>query len=272
MTADERLTLVRAKVERAKQHIRQLDTELRAFFDARPYVVGAKRNPQTRQLVYYVSSVRDTPISIATMTGDVLHSLRSALDHLAYQLVLVGTGQPGPFTHVYFPIADDAAKYKAESPGKVKGMRQAAIDAINAVKPYKGGNDTLWRLHKLNNVDKHRLLITVGSHFGSVNIAPVIQRESERAWSQDPTFSDLATKIQLGPLFLRPADRLFPLKAGDELYIDAPDAEVNEKIQFRFGVAFGEPQVAEGEPLLETLQQMADLVDSLVGSFKPLLV
>jgi len=151
-------------------------------------------------------------------------------------------------------------------------MRQNAIDAINAVKPYKGGNDTLWRLHKLNNVDKHRLLITVGSRFGSVNITPTLQREMERAWAEHPTSRNLIGKDVFPPVFLNPADRLFPLKAGDELFVDAPDAEVNEKMQFRLGVAFSEPQVAEGEPLLETLQHMADMVDNLVTSFRLLLI
>jgi hypothetical protein len=83
-------------------------------------------------------------------------NLRSGLDHLAYALFMVGPrGTSGsPAKHVYFPISDDSTKYVAESRGKVKGMRRDAIDAINAVKPYKGGNDTLWVLHKLNNVDK----------------------------------------------------------------------------------------------------------------------
>jgi hypothetical protein len=65
---------------------------------------------------------------------------------------------------------------------------------------------------------------------------------------------------------------MWPLKAGDQLFTDLPDAEVDQNRQFRFEVAFGEKQVVEGEPLIETLQHMADLVDNLVISFKPLLV
>jgi hypothetical protein len=56
-------------------------------------------------------SVRDTPVGVAALTGDVLNNLRSALDHLAYQLVLVGTGDVAPTWRVYFPIADDAKAY-----------------------------------------------------------------------------------------------------------------------------------------------------------------
>jgi hypothetical protein len=148
----DRLGGVRAKIDRAKQQMNELDTILGAFARANPYKVGTKRDLQTRRLIYYLVSVRDVPPEISVVAGKVLQSSRSALDHLAYQLVLVGTGQSGPFYHVYFPIFDSASKYKAGKFGQVKGMRQDAIDAIGGLNPYKGGNDTLWRLHKL----KHR--------------------------------------------------------------------------------------------------------------------
>ena len=38
-------------------------------------------------------------------------------------------------------------------------MSKAAIAAIDALKPYRGGDDLLWQLHRLENVDKHRVLI-----------------------------------------------------------------------------------------------------------------
>jgi hypothetical protein len=71
--------------------------------------------------------------------------------------------------------------------------------------------------------------------------------------------------------FLRPANNLFPLKVGDELFIDAPDAELNEKMQFRFDVALNEPGVVEGKGILEMLKQVADLVGSTVAEFRPFL-
>lgn len=42
-------------------------------------------------------------------------------------------------------------------------------------------------------------------------------------------------------------------------------------VTFAFEIAFGEPQVAEGEPLLETLQGMNDLVNNLISDFDPFL-
>jgi hypothetical protein len=281
MTADERFALIRPKIERAKLHIRDLEIAIQAFRDSNPYPVGTKRDPQTRQLIYYLLSVRETPFTIAAIVGDVIQNLRSALDHLAYQLFLVGPGgiAGNSSKHVYFPIYDsatiytNATKHKARPGGVVKGLRQDAVNAIDAIEPYKGGNtdksDTLWRLHTLNIIDKHRLLINVGSsRFGSVNVAPAMQRVIDA----DPNWPEWAKGVTLPNIFLRPAETLFPLKAGAELFIDLPDAEANEKLDFRFEVAFGEPQICEGQPIVETLQHMADLVDSLVSSFKSLLV
>jgi hypothetical protein len=267
VAAGNRLEGVEAKVERAKHHVRELNDVLQAFFAAHPYVIGTKRNPETRQLIYYLVSVREVPTMVDVIAGEVLQNLRSALDHLAYQLVLVGTGQPGPFNHVYFPIFNSAKEYESGKLGQIKGMRQDAIDAIDAIKPYKGGNDTLWQLHRLNVVDKHRLLVTVGSSFQSLDIGPTLSR-GLRALIPDEQKRAAMPDLSL---FLRPQDNLFPLKAGDELFIDQPDAEPDEHQQIRFAVVINEPGVLEGEVIVETLRQMVDLVDHVVLVFRPLL-
>ena len=69
-------------------------------------------------------------------------------------------------------------------------------------------------------------------------------------------------------LFMRPADTLFPLKIGDELFIDAADAEANEKMNFRFNIAVNEPGVIEGKSLLETLVEFSNRVGEVVASFE----
>ncbi len=121
-------------------------------FDANPYKVGAKHDPQTRKLIYYVASVEPTPECLPLIAGDAIQNLMSALDHLAYQIVCSDTADNPPNPNwIYFPIADDAAKYEAVKRGKIKGARQETFDAIDALKPYKGGNDLLWILYKLKN-------------------------------------------------------------------------------------------------------------------------
>jgi hypothetical protein len=265
MPPTERLRHVIAKLDRANQHIEDLERLHKTFIKSNPYKIGTKTDPQTSKLIYYITSVEQPGDTIATTVGDILQNLISTLDHLAYQLVCVGKGHDGPFTYVYFPIADSPTKYEATKLGKIKGMRPVAIKAIDAIKPYKGGNDLLWCLYKLNNVDKHRLLVTVGSAFRSVNLGAHIHQMMNSMWSEK------GITLPMLDFYVKPADRLFPLKAGDELFIDAPNAKVNEKMQFVFEVAFGEPRIIEGQPLLKTLHEFKNLVDGIVTSLSPIL-
>jgi hypothetical protein len=52
--------------------MRDLEAEIKAFLGTNPYVVGTKRNPQTRQLIYYLVRVQNVPDRIAAIAGDVL--------------------------------------------------------------------------------------------------------------------------------------------------------------------------------------------------------
>lgn len=141
-------------------------------------------------------------------------------------------------------------------------MRKDAKDAIDAVKPYKGGDDTLWRLHELNRIDKHRLLIAAGSTFESVDVGSDLIGPLEKLMGKAlPTMS----------VHIRPANKLFPLKAGDELFIGGPDSGVDKNREFTFQVSLNEPGIVESEPLPKALQEMVDTVNGLVPAFRQFL-
>jgi hypothetical protein len=268
MTAEERIALINLKIERADQHIGCLESTIKSFVDSNPYKVGTKRDPETRKLIYYVESVQPVPVIVATIAGDALHCLRDALDHLAQQLYLVGSGNANGYRDkTSFPVAQSAKKFKAGLAGKVEGMRQDAIDAICALEPYAGGKgSSLWTFHRLNNIDKHRLIITVGSAFNSVDIGAIIT-----AHMRGHTSRPGGIAIPAISLFIRPADKLFPLEAGKELLIGTPDEEPNENVQFRFDIAVHEPGLIDGEPIIPTLMQFRDLVKGVVESFRQFL-
>lgn len=261
-TINERLAHVTLKVERAKKHVADLEREIRGFFDTDPYKVGTKRDPETAKLVYYVTSVEPTPKCLALIAGDTIQNLMSALDHLAYQIVCSDTGDNPPNPNwIYFPIADDAAKYEAKKRGKIQGASQQSIDAIDAIKPYNGGNDLLWMLYRLNNIEKHRLLLTVGSYAAGVHLGQLLASASDVALP-----AGITDQLEKLTVYLNPADKGFPLEAGFELYIGAVDEKPNPKQQFRFDVALAEPGIIEGKPLIETLHQLTTLVDGIVSA------
>lgn len=248
------------KIDRAKQHLNELQRELKTFFNSHPYRIGTKRDAQTKRLIYYVIEVKDTPDKLSLISGDIIQNLRSALDHLAYELFVKETSGKVSGRHIYFPIEKDAETYKREKGRKTKGISKEAVALIDNLKPYKGGNDILWRIHELNNLDKHRLLVTVGSSFGSFDVGAHMHELIKKSFPNHD-FPSI-------PLFLRPADKLFPLKAGDELFSDAPEAQEIPDMQFRFEILLNEPGVVEGEILTEVLKSMIEEVDKLVPILK----
>lgn len=257
-----RHTKLLVKLDRAKSHISETEASVRTFLNAKPYVISTKRDSQSHRLIYYLSSVKEPPDILSAIIGDALQNLRSTLDHLAWQLVEANGKRPTRDTS--FPIFKDAVSYQNGRTVKVSGMSVAAIQIVDGLKPYAGGNTDLSRLHELNNIDKHRLLLTVGSGFQSINLAPHMQHFMEKSLPKDWPVKNL----DLPDFFVPPADRLVPLKAGDDLFIDGPEAEVNEKIQFRFDIAFAESP-AHGEPVLPILHQLANTVEGIVTQIMP---
>jgi hypothetical protein len=263
-TVDERLRHVTSRVERAKQHIGDLERHLHAFLGTNPYGVACKVDPHTRKPVYPFSCVHPIPESLPLVAGDAIQNLMSALDHLTYQLVCSDTGdKPKNPRWIYFPIRDSFEKYEADRRGKMQGAHVDTISAIDALKPYKGGNDPLWSLYALNVVEKHRLLLTVGSQAAGVHLGELCAMHS------DGFPPEAIAAFRSMDLYLMPADKGFPLKEGFELYIGGVDEEPNPNLKFRFTVALDEPEIVEGQPLLETLHQLTALVEGIVTALTP---
>lgn len=264
-TVDERLKHVTLKVKRANEHVSTLEQQLRTFLESDPYKVGAKRDPETRKLIYYVESAEPIPDCLLLIAGDAIQNMMSALDHLAYQIVCNDTGDNPPDPRgIYFPVADDLAKYEVNKGKRMKGARQETFDAIDALKPYKGGNDLLWTLHRLNNIEKHRLLLTVGSQAEGINLGQLMAGHLRGTF-----LPEAVAALESMNLFVNPTNKEFPLKAGFELYIGAVDEIPNPRQQFRFDVALSEPGVIDGEPMLKTINHFARHVDDIVATLTP---
>jgi hypothetical protein len=267
-TVEERLQHVTLKVKRAKEHVASLERELHAFIESGPYKVAHSRDPNTRQLIYYVEEAEPVPECLPLIAGDAIQNLMSALDHLAYQIVCNDTGDNPPNPNwIYFPIANDDVSYEAKKRGKMDGARQETFDAIDSLKPYKGGNDLLWVLYRLNNIEKHRLLLTVGSQAAGINLGQLMA--GIPISSTMP--AELVAALESMNVFINPADKGFPLTAGFKLYIGAIDQMPNPKQQFRFDVVLNESGIIEGKSLLQTVNQLIALVDSVVISLTPLI-
>lgn len=267
LTGPDRLRHVLLKLERAKVHAAHLNEAVQAFFATNPYRVGTKHDPASRKLVYFISDVQPTPDQLSLLVGDALQNLSTALDHLAYQIVCRDTNDAPPNPRgIYFPIADDQSRYDAAKQTKLFGATPAAIACFDALKPYRGGNDLLWQLARLNNIEKHRLLLTVGSQAAGIHLGQLMSGLFSKSMP-----AEMVTAMESMNVYINPADKGFPLQSGFELYIGQVDEPPNPKQQFRFELVLNEPGVAEGAKLVDTVAALVATVEGVASELAPLL-
>jgi hypothetical protein len=157
------LTGARLKVDRAQMHLDALQSAALKWQGQAPepsFVVDVE--DEGRVHIVRVSGVPEVPVAWAGVLGDMLHNLRSSLDHLAWQLVIAGGGEPN--RHTYFPILKKRADRSVTS--ALKGAPVEAVERIRELQPYvrcasqaEFRNDALHMIQSLNIADKHRLLV-----------------------------------------------------------------------------------------------------------------
>ena len=218
-----------------------------------PHVILIEDDPETTQRVYKAGYIPELPDHFATITGDVVHNLRSSLDLLIGQLRLANGKSLG---EGYFPISDTREKFKARCKAEVEGhVGKDAFKLVCATEAYRGGKGhALWQVHRLDIEDKHRLLFVVGFGYRSFRLPfPT---------SMFPPGAERVIE-EMAP-FVRPADRQVPLKQGNELFIDPDRTDPKTEPKLRLDVAFSESEIVQGEPILPTLLGLTEAVEGAV--------
>jgi hypothetical protein len=247
-----------AKIERAKDHIRELETSIRGFIESNPYRIVRHQDATTGDHLFVVFIDKEMPVRFGAIVGDVLNNLRSALDYLMFDIIEGKRNE-----RIYFPIRTTAIEYKAVLKGIEKVAGKEAVKLLQSTEAYQGGKGHgLWQLHELNRREKHRFLIPVGvayRHF-IFDPAPGL-RKLQPEWD-----------VPSMAIAIRPADRMFPLQNGAVLFSIKAEAvnQTDMDVKFAFEIAFGEGQVMDGEPVLPTLTDMTELVQATTASFRSL--
>jgi hypothetical protein len=251
-----------AKIARASEHF---DEAQRLVFDwqnSDSVKRRTRRDPATRRLHYIADAITPLPGRLALVVGDMVHNLRSALDHTAYQLFLANRGTPIDGKHVAFPIEKSFGEYRDSSNRKLRDVASAAKAAIDALRPYKGGDDRFYQISALDNADKHRLLLVVAAQLRSVSFGNARVSEA-MSWALSP-----GSKIEMPPVFWKVANPKWPLEVGDILAIDVPDAEPDPTTQFIFDVVFDETVVCAGAELLGEMHELLSFTQNIVDGLE----
>ena len=256
---------VRLKIIRAQEHLDALDRENKAYMDSDSYEIVYERDGERSRHVYRFHVRQPPPLRLSILMGDCLYNLRSGLDHLAWQLVLLNDGTPT--TRTDFPIFKDEPvfrehkKNKRAPTGVVGGVSQQAAALIERLQPYNRTDGPPeghphWVLHHLNNVDKHRRLSLIA--LGSTNTQTTLTNAAGHPI--------MALQLLDHPQGAGPVDDgaeigVFPILGNPEM-----------KVQFQAGafVALNEATMPNHRPIGYVIEDSLEFVrDVVIPGFEP---
>lgn len=253
----------RAKIRRARLHVEEFREGVQIFTTHAPYSPRGVVSEATNEAVFTVESNPNfaaVPLDLPLLAGEVTHQLRSALDHLVWQLVLGNTGQPPPGTRSGFPIFWTEAGYNDRAPAMIAGVSANAATRIRAAQPFLAGADakrvSTWLVHELNNTDKHRVIpIAVACSFvGHIRMTK----------ADGSSFDIVPPQEEVGEL----------LHDGLEIArVALPEGSEGAMFDVRIGldIAFEQLGALTRHPatqlLTEATDYVSDLVESLRGEF-----
>jgi hypothetical protein len=257
-TAD--LTGILAKIQRADELQAALQAELDAFIAKSCRVEGRFLDAPARY-AFFAHGPPLLPLRFAVLVGEVVHHLRSVLDHAVTQLAAQGPGGGNPNV-LEFPICRTPESFKSSiQRGKLRGVAEFMVQAIEALQPYYASGDLegspLLALHDLNRTDKHRLLLVI--------VAAVIMGDRLKV----QTNADVDIVGMSPPL----ASGTRPTPEGKEIFTvffgQRSDPSVDIISNFGFAAALEKVGAIRDVSVVDALTKMRDVVAQVLAKLFP---
>ncbi len=241
---------IRLKLSRAQQQTEALKRDIDAFMTGNPYGVTAQFSSERRALSLIAQIRKPCDPMWGVQIGEIAHNLRSALDHLVWELVIHNTGappvKPKQSQFPIYAVLEGPGGY-AENYGRwLAGVSDEARTLIQSAQPFATGEGTkspLWRLHELSNFDKHRTL----------HLTRSLLDAGELKFSGLAPSTPYEARIRLGQ-FKHNAAFLTLTFGGDKPPLAGPAEKVRVKGPMTFGIAFDEGSPLAEEPVIPMLR------------------
>jgi hypothetical protein len=152
------------KIDRATKHINELTI---LFKKIRPFTYILETNTKTGQCATFAK--RNEPIiqEAAIICGDVVHNLSAALDHAYWEIVSPFATTEKERKLLQFPFSETKAGLdKTIKKRMADRVSQSFLQILIDLQPHgdPGGNELLYLIHKLDIIDKHKLLVPTGNY------------------------------------------------------------------------------------------------------------
>ena len=257
------------KIQRAKELLSELNSRESIFWKQCKPFIDTTPDSKTGRRFAKVRMTDPPPEMIHVLTAEIIYHLRSSLDQIAVRLAIMSNVSKGNLSKVYFPSgkgpkelvldargesrprhrrrASAGAGIKRKE-GKIERLDADLVKLILRQKPYPGGDDDLYSIFRLANIDKHVELIPAANrgqltgmqNFQSANCIVAVMLTSGTSCLYDGIpISELGPDGTIAPL------------------------NSDAKIEVSGQIAFGNTNVFDGLPIAPVLNRLIGRVDRL---------
>jgi len=152
------------KIDRASKGVRELN---KLFRERRPFTYVVETNTHTCQRATFAKKNKAVIDEAAILSGEIVHNLRSALDHAYWEIVAPFAAGKREEKKIQFPFCETAARLEETVKSRLADrVSPRFFKALVDLKPHgeAGGNELLYLVDELDILDKHRLLIPTGDY------------------------------------------------------------------------------------------------------------
>lgn len=256
------LDSARAKLRRAHVKMEELDRAWEEFCggDPPPVTFAPEVYPDDKEFRIVITEVREAPIEVGVIVGEIAHALRSVLDHLVWELAFVDSGCRGKGNdHTTFPLCGSPSAFsERRRSADVRGVSKAHVALIEMAQPYQpwygGGGHPLRLIARLDNDDKHKVVQTVASTGGPWGIHIKGFRDCKQIpGSQASGFSPFGRHLEAGTVLWRQPVRI----TGPDPYVD---------VEVQIGLDCG---LRDLTPIRLSLPVAAEYIEGILSLFEP---
>jgi hypothetical protein len=243
--ADDLFAGSEAKVRRAERLVHELEACLQQFLQNGACSVEIHEDAATGSHTLKVVASKPLPEDIPLIIGDAANNLRSSLDILISAFVRKAGGN---IAAASLPIHETRENLEGSlQRSEIHRVRpDIAQFVLNDVKPYKDGNFSVWALSKLDNVNKHRLVIPV---LAVTRLSGISARDEN-----NNTFSNMTVTVDHG-------GAINLVRTGARMHITNPG-------QPAIAVLFDQGHPFEGRPVVRILQELVPHVSNVIQAFR----
>lgn len=250
-----------AKLGRADEHLQALNAEAEAWGKREPYTVIREREADSKWEIARLLVHEPPPIRLGLILGDFFHNLRSSLDALVAQLLLLNKRTPGK--RASFPIFEKPRDFESDGRRRLKYVRADHVSIIEGLQPYPGRNDprarALAAVAAYSNLDKHRAVQPALSVLNPDPNAVVARRE--------PLHSEFTLEVRYSGGVGQPLHdgaEIARLRIADARSLTL-DTNVKVEIGFPFEITFGEGLRLRAVPSIRWY--IGAVIDEFVADF-----